>query len=97
MSTPPTIATLTEELAALRHEVFRLNAAREIANLMGSYTVNHLPKNMHDHVELFAMDMDDVSVEIGDRGVYVGPAALRVLFGKQFAMLEQYLCVEPPA
>ena len=76
----------SDEMAALKHEVFRLNAAREIQNLMGTYTVNHVPKNMHDHIELFAMDMPDVSVEIGDRGVYVGPDVLRTLFAKQFAM-----------
>ncbi|MGF6935530.1 hypothetical protein OKW41_004692 [Paraburkholderia sp. UCT70] len=74
------------ELQALQHEIFRLNAVREIQNLMGAYTVNHLPKNMHDHIELFAMNMPDVSVEVGDRGVYVGPDALRTLFGKQFSM-----------
>jgi hypothetical protein len=79
-------AELSPELAALKHEIFRLNAVREIQNLMGAYTVNHLPKNMHDHVELFAMHMPDVSVEVGDRGVYVGPDALRTLFGKQFVM-----------
>lgn len=77
---------VTAELAALKHEIFRINAAREVQNLMGTYTVNHLPKNMHDHVELFAMEMSDVSVEVGDRGVYVGPDALRTLFGKQFQM-----------
>jgi len=77
---------LADRLAALEHEVFRLHAAREIQNLMGTYTVNHLPKNMHDHVELFAMERPDVSVEVGDRGVYVGPEAVRTLFGKQFAM-----------
>ena len=77
---------LSAELAAIRHELFRLNAVREIQNLMGAYTVNHLPKNMHDHIELFAMYMPDVSAEVGDREVYVGPDALRTLFGKQFAM-----------
>ena len=74
------------EIAALKHELSRLDAVRQIQNLMGTYTVNHIPKNMHDHIELFAMDMADVSVEIGDRGVYVGPEALRTLFGKQFNM-----------
>ena len=83
MSSTPDLAA---ELAALKHQLFRVDAAREIQNLMGSYTVNHLPKNMHDHVELFALEMPDVSVEVGDRGVYVGADALRTLFGQQFAM-----------
>ena len=74
------------ELAALKHEMFRLRAVTEIQNLMGAYTVNHVPKNMHDHVELFAMEMDDVSVAVGDRGVFVGPEAVRGLFGQSFRM-----------
>jgi hypothetical protein len=71
---------------AIQLELHRLRAVTEIQNLMGTYTVNHLPKNMHDHIELFAMEFDDVSVEVGDRGVYVGPEALRTLFGVQFQM-----------
>lgn len=77
---------LRAELAALRHDMARLRAVTEIANLMGTYTVNHIPKNMHDHVELFAMERADVSVEVGDRGLYVGPEAVRTLFGRQFKM-----------
>lgn len=75
-----------DDIAGLKHEIFRLKSINDIQNLMGTYTVNHIPKNMHDHIELFAMEMDDVSVEVGDRGVYVGPDALRTLFGKQFQM-----------
>ena len=74
------------ELDALTHEVARLRALNDIQNLMGAYTVNHLPKNLHDHVELFAMERDDISVEVGDRGLYVGPEAVRTLFGRQFKM-----------
>lgn len=80
------IAELAQELAALRRDVARLKAVQDIQNLMGTYTVNHMPKTMHDHVELFAMERDDVRVEIGDRGVLVGPDALRRLFGQQFKM-----------
>lgn len=78
--------SMTEEMAALKLELFRLKAVTDIQNLMGTYTVNHVPKNMHDHIELFAMERDDVSVEVGDRGRYVGPDAVRALFGQQFAM-----------
>ena len=70
------------ELDRLRHEMDRLRAVTDIQNLMGTYTVNHIPKNMHDHVELFAMEREDVSVEVGDRGLYVGPDAVRALFGE---------------
>ena len=81
-----TLAEIAQDLASLRQDVARLKAVQDIQNLMGTYTVNHMPKTMHDHVELFAMERDDVSVEIGDRGVLVGPDALRRLFGQQFKM-----------
>jgi len=31
------------------------------------------------------LDEPDVSVEVGDRGVYVGPEAVKTLFGKTFS------------
>jgi len=74
------------DLEAIKHELFRLRSVTDIQNLMGRYTVNHTPKNIGSHVELFAMHRADVSVEIGDRGVYVGAEAVRRLFQDEFAM-----------
>lgn len=39
---------------------------------------------MHKTLSFFALDEPKVSVEVGDRGVYVGKAALETLFKQQF-------------
>jgi hypothetical protein len=49
-----------------------------------SHTINHLAKNMHKTLSFFALDEPDVSVEVGDRGLYRGKAALQTLFEEQF-------------
>jgi hypothetical protein len=82
----PDQSTLLKRLADLELEVARHAAARAVQNLMGAYTVNFSPKYMHRALDFYALDRPDVSVEIGDRGVYVGEAALRKLFSDQFAM-----------
>ena len=79
-------AALLARITALEAEVARLDAARQLHNLMGRYTVNFSPKNMHRALDFYALERADVSVEIADRGVYVGAEALRKLFGAQFAM-----------
>jgi hypothetical protein len=58
----------------------------EIQLLMGRYTVNHTPATIHRAVQFFALELDDVSVETGDRGRYVGEAGIRELFGDRFPM-----------
>jgi hypothetical protein len=77
---------LFDRIAALETQLARADAAREIQNLMGRYTVNFSPKYMHRAIDFYALDRQDVSVEIADRGVYVGAEALRRLFTGSFAM-----------
>ncbi len=77
---------LLDRIVALEHQVARLDAARAVQNLMGRYSINFSPKFMHRALDFYALDRPDVSVEIAERGVYVGAAALRKLFGAQFAM-----------
>jgi hypothetical protein len=48
------------------------------------HTINHLAKNMHKTTSFFALDEPDVCVEVGDRGLYRGRAALETLFKEQF-------------
>ncbi|MDQ4489799.1 nuclear transport factor 2 family protein [Sinomonas sp. ASV486] len=75
-----------ERLARLEHELFRAHAVNDIQNLMGRYTVNHAPATVGQAINFFALDLPDVSAEIGDRGVYVGEAGLRELFVDSFPM-----------
>ena len=75
-----------ERLAKLEHELFRAQAVTDIQNLMGRYTVNHAPATIHQAVNFFALELPDVSAEIGDRGVYVGAAGIQELFGGRFPM-----------
>jgi hypothetical protein len=79
-------ADLETRLAALEHELFRARAVNDIQNLMGRYTVNHTPSTVHQAINFFALELPDVSAEIGDRGVYVGEAGLRELFVDSFPM-----------
>ncbi|KAM0753423.1 hypothetical protein T439DRAFT_353227 [Meredithblackwellia eburnea MCA 4105] len=71
-------------LTALEKEVQRLKDVNEIEKLMGRHTVNHMAKNMHRTLSFFALDEPDVSVEVGDRGLYRGRKALETLFQDQF-------------
>ena len=75
---------IAKRLEALEQEVRGLRAVQEIQNLMGRYCVNHVQKNMAASVQFYALSQPDVSVEIADRGVFVGEAALRSLFQQQF-------------
>jgi hypothetical protein len=77
---------IEQRIAQLGHELFRANAVREIQNLMGRYTVNHAPATIHRAIHFFALELPDVSAEIGDRGVYVGEAGIRELFEDRFPM-----------
>lgn len=77
---------IEQRLADLEHELFRARAVQDIQNLMGRYTVNHGPATIHQAVHFFALELPDVSVEVGDRGVYVGEAGIRELFGTRFPM-----------
>lgn len=77
---------LEKRVLELERELFRARAAQEIQNLMGAYTVNHSPTTTHQALNFFALELPDVSAEIGDRGVYVGEAGLRELFAGRFSM-----------
>jgi len=77
---------MEKRLAALEHELARERAVHEVQRLMGRYTVNHAPATIHKAIEFFALELPDVSIETGDRGVYVGEAGLRELFTDRFPM-----------
>ena len=70
-----------ERLQTMEHEIARLNAVVEIQNLMGRYETLLVPQTMNRVAdEIFATWMDDVSMEVSDRGVFQGIEAVRYLF-----------------
>jgi hypothetical protein len=87
--------TLEERLAAVEKELARARDVQAIMNLMGRYTVNWVPKNLDRQAAFYALDEPDVSVEVGDRGVFRGPEAVKQLFGATFSnpILEGILLV----
>jgi hypothetical protein len=74
------------DASRLELELFRAQAVQQVQNLMGRYTVNHAPATIHRALNFFALELPDVSAEVGDRGVYVGEAGLRELFADRFTM-----------
>lgn len=75
---------IEERLEAVEKELARARDVQAIQNLMGAYTVNWVPKNLHRQAAFYALDEPDVSVEVGDRGVHVGPEAVQRLFAETF-------------
>jgi hypothetical protein len=73
---------LEQRIEDLERENFRLRAVNAIQNLMGRYTVNWVPKNVHRALDFYALDQPDVSVEIADRGVFIGPEAVKLFFAE---------------
>lgn len=72
---------LFQELNEMRCQMARLQSVIDIHNLMGRYETLLVPQTMHRVApEVFAMWMDDVSMEVSDRGVYVGPEGVNTLF-----------------
>lgn len=76
-----TLETMEQKLEEMNREIERLRAIVEITNVMGRYQTLLVPQTM-DRVakETFAIWMDDVSMEVSDRGVYVGKDAVDLLF-----------------
>jgi hypothetical protein len=61
-------------------QIERLHAIQDIANLQGRY-MYHLEGHRYDEVlALFARHAPDVSVEIGEGGVYIGRAKVETMF-----------------
>lgn len=74
------IKQLEAQIAELRERVSRQEDIEEIRNLMGKYEVWHVPNKVTETWKLFAMKTPDVSAEIADWGVYVGPESIKRLY-----------------
>ncbi len=77
------IEALTSQIKEMKQEIERLRSVIEIQNLMGRYETLLVPQTM-DRVapEIFALWMDDVSMEVSDRGVCTGPDGVTRLFAE---------------
>jgi len=74
------VKSLEERIQLLEKSTERLWAIQEIHNLVGKYATYHTPKTFSKTIELFALKQPDVSAEIADWGVYIGPDRIVTLY-----------------
>lgn len=78
------MAELEQKLAEIDRKLERLQAYHDVANVMAGYAINHCQKNIAHDADYFALDMPDVSVEIANGGVLVGPDAVKALYAEVY-------------
>ena len=76
--------TLEERIAALEREVERINDRHEIEMMVADLNTYWSQKTMTGAADYFALEMPDVCLEVGDRGIYVGKEELNKLFGVEY-------------
>jgi len=76
------IKKLESKIAELEDRIARQEDIEEVRNLMGKYEVWHVPNKVTDTWQLFAMKTPDVSAEIADWGVYVGPEKIKRFYNE---------------
>ena len=69
-----------EKLQELERRLSYYEERQKIERLMFTYSMNHNQKNMHRTPRLYAFGQEDVSIEIADRGRYLGEVNVRQLF-----------------
>lgn len=78
----PTLEELQQEIAALKKQVAKQNDIDEIQKVMSAYEYLHYPITFPEKLQLFALDMPDVSMDVGDSGVFVGREGVETVFLK---------------
>lgn len=73
---------LLAELAKEKAQVQRLKDVEEIQKVIHSYEYLHYPILFPEKIKLFALDMPDVSMDVGDSGVFVGREGIETVFLK---------------
>ena len=79
------IEDLKQELEiqkADKQELQRLKDVQEIQNVMCQYEYLHYPILFPEKLNVFALDMPDVSMDVGDSGVFVGREGIETVFLK---------------
>lgn len=77
-----TMETLEKELAELRKQVQRQQDVQDIQKVMAAYEYLHYPITFPEKIQLFALDMPDVSFDVGDSGEFVGREGIEHIFLK---------------
>jgi hypothetical protein len=72
---------LEARLAVLERKIARQEAHTAIQNIFGHHETIHCPMTMHRTPEVFALTKPDVSMEVSDRGRWVGGEAVTYLLG----------------
>lgn len=78
----PTMEELQQELALLKKQVERQNDINEIQKVMAAYEYLHYPITFPEKIQLFALDLPDVSFDVGDSGEFVGREGIETVFLK---------------
>lgn len=73
---------LRQELDALKKQVERQQDVYEIQKVMAAYEYLHYPVTFLEKVKLFALEMPDVSMDVGDSGEFVGREGIETVFLK---------------
>lgn len=73
---------LQAELEEEKRELQRMRDVEEIQKVLHSYEYLHYPILFPEKLHLFALDMPDVSMDVGDSGVFVGREGIETVFLK---------------
>ena len=77
-----TVEELQRQLETLQKQVERQNDIYEIQKVMAAYEYLHYPITFPEKVKLFALEMPDVSMDVGDSGAFVGREGIETVFLK---------------
>lgn len=73
---------LLVELNEEKKELQRMRDVEEIQKVLHSYEYLHYPILFPEKIKLFALEMPDVSMDVGDSGVFTGREGIETVFLK---------------
>lgn len=76
------IEELQQEILELKKQVQRQDDITEIQKVMAAYEYLHYPITFPEKIKLFALEMPDVSMDVGDSGEFVGREGIETVFLK---------------
>lgn len=76
------VKELVKQKEADQKQLQRMQDIFEIQQVMHSYEYLHYPITFPEKIKLFALEMPDVSMDVGDSGVFVGKEGIETVFLK---------------